>query len=74
MTSPLVSDRERKIISLSPDCPGSWRPFPGKSPGDPVRCLVCGRDVQATAPPPDAWVDPWRGSTDARVLPHWARP
>ena len=65
--------REQKILSISPDCPGSWRPVPRSMPGETVRCDECGRQFPATRPPPRDWTDPWRGALEARVAPHWAR-
>lgn len=55
----------------TPDCPGSWLPLPAASPGDPVTCALCGRRLHATPPPLDLTPDPWRGTREARVQPHW---
>jgi hypothetical protein len=54
--------------------PGSLLPVPHLQPCDGVVCDFCGRKVYLTAPPPEGFHDPWRGSTMARVTPHWSNP
>jgi hypothetical protein len=54
--------------------PGSLLPVPHLQPGDGVVCDFCGRKAYLTAPPPEGFRDPWRGSTMAKVTPHWSNP
>jgi hypothetical protein len=57
------------------DCAGSLLPVPGLRPGlDKVRCDICGRTVFVRPPPPEGFRDPWAGSKDPRINPHWSNP
>jgi hypothetical protein len=41
--------------------------------GAEIECPVCGRRVSVRGPPPEGFQDPWAGSTDSCISPHWSR-
>ena len=56
------------------DCSASLMPIPHLQAGDGIYCPACNRKVYLRPPPPEGFLDPWRGSTLARVQPHWSNP
>jgi len=61
-------------VPIPLDCPGSLLPVRHLQARDGVVCDFCRRKVYLTLPPPEGFRDPWRGSTMARVTPHWSNP
>lgn len=61
-------------MPIPPDCPGSLLPVTHLQPGDNVRCDFCERDVYVRPTPPEGFRDPWAGSKEPRVNPHWSNP
>jgi hypothetical protein len=46
----------------------------GRESAAEVDCLVWGRRVTVRGPPPQGFKDPWAGSPDNRISPHWSNP
>jgi uncharacterized Zn finger protein (UPF0148 family) len=55
------------------DCPASLMPLPRTPLAAEVQCPVCGRRVTVRGPPPEGFKDPWAGSKDTRISPHWSK-
>jgi hypothetical protein len=55
------------------DCTASLLLLPGLPLAAEIQCPGCARHVTVRGPPPEGFKDPWQGSAENRISPHWSR-